>query len=344
MSLLRVKDLQIRYHTEVGQVHAAENVSFDLEKNQTFGLVGESGSGKTTVAKAINGILAENGEITGGSILFDGQDLTDLSKKEIRKIRWEEISMIPQSAMNALDPVYTVGEQMVEVMQVHRDVSKEKALERSKELFELVNLDPNRIDNYPHQFSGGMKQRVMIALSLLLEPSIILADEPTTALDVIVQHQIIRELEKLQEELGFTILLITHDISVVASISDQIGVMYEGRLVEQGPTRKVMREPEHPYTMGLRNAFPSIDKDTQILQSIPGSPSDLIDPVDECRFASRCPFAIEDCLAYHPPPTGNSGHKVECVRSSEAETLRERADNYDTWVSDDIVNINKKHD
>jgi peptide/nickel transport system ATP-binding protein len=255
-----------------------------------------------------------------------------LSEREMRDIRWNEISMIPQTAMNALNPVYTVADQFAEVITHHQDKSKAEAIERGKELFELVDLDPNRIDNYPHQFSGGMLQRVMIAMSLALDPSVILADEPTTALDVIVQDAILNRIEALQDELDFSILLITHDISVVSEMCDEIAVMYGGRVMEKGRTRDIIKEPLHPYTMGLRNAFPSIETDSETLISIPGTPPSLIDPEDECRFAHRCPFAEEECYAGVPAvETYENDHRVECVRSDEAEFLRNESSSHTVW-------------
>jgi len=263
MSLLDINDLSIQYRTQEGPINAVRNVSFSIGENETFGLVGESGCGKSTIAKGILRILPPNGEITNGSVDLNLSnrtvDLATTDMKTLREIRWDEVSMIAQSAMNALDPVYTIGEQIVEAIQIHEDTSTKEARERTRELFEMVGLDPERIDSYPHQLSGGMRQRAMIAMALALEPSLILADEPTTALDVITQDHILEEINELKERLGSSMLIITHDISVVAETCDRVGVMYGGELVEVGPIEEVFVNPEHPYTLGLLNAFPTIE-------------------------------------------------------------------------------------
>ncbi len=332
MSLLEIKDLKTHYHTSEGKVHAVDGVSLSVERGESIGLVGESGSGKTTLAKSINQILADNAEIVDGSIKFEGTELTNLSKKELNKIRWNEIAYIPQSAMNALDPVYTVGEQIVEVIQAHEDKSTREAKKRGRELFGLVGLDRTRIDDYPHQFSGGMKQRAMIALALALDPKLLIADEPTTALDVIIQTEIMQNIKELQDEIDVAMMLVTHDISVVSQTCEKIAVFYGGRIVEKGRKRTIIKEPNHPYTLGLRNAFPNLLEDQQELTSIPGVPPDLINPEQECRFIDRCPFAEEQCQTSHPESEElEPGHSIECYRADEESKLQTEAAKKSTW-------------
>jgi len=333
MTLLEIEDLKTYYRTEDGYVHAVDGVSLTVEENETLGLVGESGSGKTTIAESINGILPDNAEIVEGSVTYDGVDLTDIPDKQLRKYRWNDVSLIPQSAMNAFDPVYTIEEQIVEVIRAHKsDVSKAEAKERARELFEFVDLDPERVGDYPHQFSGGMRQRAAIAMALALDPPIVLADEPTTALDVIIQDQILERIKELQSEIDSSMVMITHDISVVSETCDKIAVVYGGRVVEYADTESVITDPHHPYTLGLRNAFPTIGEGDQELISIPGSPPELVDPDEGCRFADRCPFAEEECFEETPEPRAvEDGHIVECHRADEVEMLQAEASEKETW-------------
>lgn len=336
MALLEIDDLETRYRTENGRdVHAVDGVTINLRDNETLGLVGESGCGKTTLAKSLIKLLPTNGRIANGEVRFKGDDIADYSKKEMRRnIRWKEISMIPQSAMNALDPVHTVGNQIVQAIRTHeKDVSKREARERAKDLFERLGLEPDRIDDYPHQFSGGMAQRGMIALSLAVNPSIILADEPTTALDVVIQDRIMTMIQDLQDEIDSSMILITHDMSVVSESSDRIAVMYGGRVVEIADAETVIDDPRHPYTLGLRNAFPDITKQDQDLISIPGSPPALIEPEEGCKFAPRCPFAVDECWDTTPEPQEfEEGHLVECHRADEKELLQAEASKRETWL------------
>lgn len=337
MVLLDTNEVDIHYETDEGVVEAVDDISFELSEGETMGLVGESGSGKTTTAKSIIRLLAKNGYVADGEINYRGTDVADLSMKELKdQIRWTEVSMIPQNAMNGFDPVYTVGDQIVQVIRRHDpDVSKTEARTQARELFEELGLQPDRVDDYPHQFSGGMAQRAMIALALACQPSLILADEPTTALDVVIQDRILDLLKDIQDEYNNAIILITHDMSVVSETCDTIAVMYAGRIVEKADARTVIKNPRHPYTLGLRNAFPDITEEDQDLISIPGSPPELIDPDEGCRFAPRCPFAEEECWEKTPEPREfEDGHTVECHRADEIEYLQEEAAKRETWWDD----------
>ncbi|HPU78452.1 MAG TPA: ABC transporter ATP-binding protein [Thermosynergistes sp.] len=330
--ILSVKDLKIHYATKRGLLKAVDGVTFSVAKSQNLGLVGESGCGKTTAAKSILRLLPKNASIAGGEILLKGRDLTKLPLEEIRKLRWQEVSMIPQSAMNALDPVYTVGEQIVEAIKAHSHVTHKEAMERVNYLFDLVGINPERINDYPHQFSGGMKQRVTIAMALALNPSLILADEPTTALDVIVQAQILKRIRELQEAIGSSMIMVTHDMSVISETCDHVAVMYAGKVVESGPIKAIFEEACHPYTLGLRNAFPSIFGEAKRLISIPGTPPNLISPPPGCLFRPRCPFAVEICSVQEPAMVEVSlGHRVACHRIDKVDEIREMAAMEETW-------------
>ncbi|MFB6300127.1 MAG: ABC transporter ATP-binding protein [Halobacteriales archaeon] len=330
MTLLEVNDLHVVYEGDP-DIKAVRGVSFTLDEEQNLGLVGESGCGKTTVAKAIMQALPDNGKITQGEIIFDGQDLTELSKSEMRDIQWEKLAMITQSAMNALDPVYTVGNQIREAIQAHRDTSDQEAQSKARELLDIVGIDPDQVDSYPHQLSGGMRQRAIIAMALALDPKLIIADEPTTALDVIVQEQILYRIRELQEEFGSSMLMITHDISVVAETCDKVVVMYGGEVMEAGSAQQVFKDAYHPYTLGLQNAFPSVAGEKKDLISIPGSPPDLANPPVGCPFQSRCPFATADCeqplVEYSP----EEGHRVRCHEPVPFEQIRSESGKKELW-------------
>ena len=310
MALLEVKDLKVHFKIQNGWVKAVDGVTFSIDSGETMGLVGESGCGKTTAAYAITQLLPPNGYIKGGHIYFKGRDLLKLSMRkdgslddynsEVRKIRWTEISMIFQGAMNAFNPVFKVGDQIIEAIQLHEDVDDKAAEKRAKELFEFVGINPDRIENYPHEFSGGMKQRAMIALALALSPSFIIADEPTTALDVITQDRILLEIKKLQQEWNMAMMIITHDVSVVAEVSDKIGVMYAGLMMEVGKATQVFKNTAHPYTAGLLGSFPSIKGPKRRLESIPGFPPDLVNPPSGCPFHPRCRYAQPKCSEKRP--------------------------------------------
>lgn len=300
--ILEVENLKMYYNTKSGYVKATDNVSFVLNEGEAMGLVGESGCGKTTTSMAIIRLLAENAEIISGHIYFKGKDLLALSEEEMNKVRWAGISMIFQAAMNSLNPVYRVGDQIIEAIVTHEpNVTFEEARERVASLYKLVGLDPKRMDNYPHEYSGGMKQRAVIAMSLSCNPDIIIADEPTTALDVIVQDMILKEMSRIQKKLNMSMIYISHDIAVIAEVAEKIGIMYAGKLVELSDSVTIFKKPAHPYTVGLMSSFPSIKGEKKELVTIPGEPPNLLNAPDFCRFAPRCPFATKECWEKEPP-------------------------------------------
>ena len=328
--ILDVDDLAIHYSTRAGAVRAVDGASFAVPEGRIVGLVGESGCGKTTAVRAIMGVLAENGRRAGGRIVFKGQTIDEAAT---RKLLWRDIAYVPQSAMSSLDPVYTVGAQIVEVLTKRGNAGRAAAWARATELFDLVGLSESRLSDYPHQFSGGMRQRAAIAMALALRPSLLLADEPVTALDVIVQRQILDMLRDLQQRLRLSMVLVTHDISVVAYLCDDVVVMYAGQVIESGPVREVLARPRHPYTMGLRNAFPDLMSDALELVPISGSPPDLSDPPPGCRFAPRCPFALAACTTGSVLLARNDtlNHVSACLRDGEADQLRIAALDPATW-------------
>lgn len=330
--VLEVRDLSVEYRTGRGPVRAVDGVSFSVPKGAILGLVGESGCGKTTVARSITGVLHQSARIVGGSLLLHGKDLVSGPPQAWLDARWRDISFVPQSAMNSLDPVYRIGSQIEEVL-IHRGgQGRAQARARAAELFEMVGLNPGRLEEYPHQFSGGMRQRVAIALALALNPSLVIADEPVTALDVIVQRQILDVIRDLQRRLSLSMILVTHDISVVAYLCDQVVVMYAGRIVEGGSTRDVLERPRHPYTMGLTNAFPDLESAAHELVPIEGSPPDLSQPLTGCRFEPRCPFSLPVCATTEPPmEAGEDGARSSCHRHADAEQLRLDARDIATW-------------
>ena len=331
--MLAVENLSVTYEVAGDEVSALQNVSFDVSRNENVGIVGESGCGKTTLIRALLRLLPRNGNVTAGTVRFNGRDLLTVTAAEMRKVRWKHISYVTQAAMNALNPVLSVKRQMTEAIMIHDpEANRNTAIETAGRLFELVGLNPDRLSHYPHQFSGGMKQRAVIAMALALNPDIIVADEPTTALDVIVQAQILEKLLALQQETKNSLILVTHDMSVVAQICVRVIVMYGGRIVENGPVGRIFHAPYHPYTMGLRNAFPSIVGPKQPLVSIPGVPPSLRDKTPGCIFARRCPFAIDECREAIPPLRQvASDHSVACHRADIAGQMRERAADRATW-------------
>ncbi|HEV7264578.1 MAG TPA: ABC transporter ATP-binding protein [Falsiroseomonas sp.] len=330
--LLDIRDLTVTYRTPQGPVRAVDAASFAVPRGEMVGLVGESGCGKTTVARAVMGVVPRSAEILGGPVLFEGRDLIHLSERDRRALRWREMAFIPQTAMSALDPVYRVGRQIEEVLVERGGRSRAAARARAAELFGLVGIDVRRLDDYPHQFSGGMKQRASIAIALALEPKLVLADEPVTALDVIVQRQVLDVLKALQARMHLSVVLVTHDISVVAYACDRVVVMYAGRVVETGRVAEVLERPRHPYTMGLTNAFPDLESAAGELVPIEGSPPSLLDPPPGCRFAPRCPFSQPRCTASEPPLlTDGEDHAAACWRAEEAPALRLQAAEAATW-------------
>ncbi len=294
--VLEVINLSMHYTTRRGPVHAVDDVSFDVARGESLGLVGESGCGKTSIAISLLKLLPSNGEIIGGHINLNGTDLVPLSESQMRRFRWRRISMVFQSAMNALNPVYTVEEQILEAMEQHMGHLSDAEMDRGvDDLFELVGLDPALKGQYPHQYSGGMRQRAVIAMALSCDPDIIIADEPTTALDVIVQDALLKRIREIQERFNMSMIYISHDVAVIAEVSDRVGVMYAGRMAELAATETIYHDPVHPYTMGLMSAFPSIVGEKKELVTLPGEPPDLLKPPTGCRYHPRCPYATEVC-------------------------------------------------
>ncbi|MFX1261004.1 MAG: ABC transporter ATP-binding protein [Promethearchaeota archaeon] len=300
MPVLELRDLTTHYYLGGKPVRAVENVSLEIDRQETLGLAGESGCGKTTTAYSILRILPENGKIVGGQILLDGDDLIEKTAEEMRRIRWRSASIVFQYAMNAFNPVLRIGAQIIEVMREKTEVSEEEASDKVKALFDEVGLEPKRVMDYPHEFSGGMLQRAIIAQALACDPKLIIADEPVTALDVVVQNKILDLLRKLQKKYDLAVLFITHDLSVVAENCTNTGIMYAGNIVELGTTKAVFKESLHPYTYKLIGAFPSIKGPKRHLEFIPGSPPNLLYPPPGCKFHPRCPYAQDICKAEFP--------------------------------------------
>ena len=311
--VLKVIDLSLRYQTRQGPVQAVRGVSFDLAPGRSLGLVGESGCGKTSVANCLMRLLPDNARLTAGQVLLDGVDLLALSDEAMRRCRWSRIAMVFQAAMNSLDPVYKVGQQVIEAIEAHEvETTVDAARERVARLFRMVGLDPRLMERYPHEFSGGMRQRAVIAMALACDPAVIIADEPTTALDVIVQDRILRELKEVQQELRMAMIYISHDIGVVAEVTDRMGVMYAGNLVELGDTDDVFGAPLHPYTAALLSSFPSVRGEKLPLTALPGEPPNLIDPPPGCPFHPRCAYADDECRREYPPQVSRGTQWAAC--------------------------------
>ena len=315
MALLSVENLVTRYSTEMGDVKAVDDISFKVRQGEIFGLAGESGCGKSTAMLSVINLLPSNGRIVSGSIKFHEYDLAKIGKEALRdEIWWNRVSIVFQAAMNALNPVISVGDQIIEAIQAHKEVSEAEAWEEVKELYRLVGLDPGRGKSYPHEYSGGMKQRAIIAMSLACSPDLIIADEPTTALDVIMQDQIIQEIVALQDRLDMAMIYISHDISVIAETCGKTGVMYAGKIVEYADTDSLFYDTLHPYTKALLSSYPSIKGKVKRLNPIPGEPPNLLDPPVGCRFYPRCPEKEGMCENQEPEFLEvKKGHFVACL-------------------------------
>ena len=317
--VLEVKNLKLYYYTSKGVVKAVDDITFDLREGETLGLVGESGCGKTTTGTALLHMPTSPWRIPGGEILLDGKDIVPLHEGEIRKnVRWEKISMVFQGAMNCLTPVYTIGKQMLETLNEHKEMDRAQAQERIEKYVSYVGLSKEVLKRYPHELSGGMKQRIVIATALFLEPRVVICDEPTTALDVVVQAQIINLLKDLKEKLKLSFIFITHDLATEAEVSDRIVVMYAGKIAEIGTNEQIYGEDNsksHPYTQRLLKATPRLHEDVDELSFIPGTPPDLLDPPKGCRFHLRCPEVMDRCKVEEPPLKEiDKDHQVACWR------------------------------
>lgn len=298
--LLELRDLYVEYLTPRGAVGAVDGVSFAIAPGEVFGLAGESGCGKSTIAHSILRVLRPPAVITGGQILFRGQDVLEMDADALQSFRWRDVSMVFQSALNALNPVTQVKDQIADVIVHHERIAKSAAYERAATLLETVGIERSRMNAYPHELSGGMRQRVVIAIALALKPPLMIMDEPTTALDVVVQKDILQQIERLKQELGFSILFITHDLSLMVEFSDRIGIMYAGKLVELAPARQILDQSLNPYTQGLLSSFPPLVGEKTKLTGIPGAPPDLAAPPSGCRFHPRCPRAVARCREVAP--------------------------------------------
>jgi peptide/nickel transport system ATP-binding protein len=324
LALLEVRDLRTSFNTEDGVVKAVDGVSFSVEKGQTLGIVGESGCGKSVTCLTIMGLNAKRNTISSGEALWKGKNLLAAGARELREIRGDEMSMIFQDPMTSLNPVHSIGKQLIEAVQLHRDVTQRVARARALELLKAVGIPraEQRIDDYPHQFSGGMRQRVMIAMALINDPDLLIADEPTTALDVTTQAQILTLMKRLQEDFGSAIIFITHDLGVVAETADDVLVMYAAKIVEQANVNDLFQRPQHPYTWGLMGSLPRLDADVERLTQIPGQPPSLLRPPRGCRFHPRCPYVMDVCRTKVPelvPTTHDPEHLQACHLAEETK-------------------------
>lgn len=312
--LLELKNVKTSFYTHLGEVQAVRGVSYHLEKGEALGIVGESGSGKSVTSMSVMGLLQHPGKVKDGEILFKGENLLDKNKSQMMSIRGNEIAMIFQDPMTSLNPVYTVGDQISEAIRIHQKVSKKEAREKAIEMLELVGIPSpkDRIDNYPHEFSGGMRQRAMIAIALSCKPDLLIADEPTTALDVTIQAQILKLMKDLKEKINTSIILITHDLGVVADVCSRVIVMYGGLIMEEGTVEEIFYRPKHPYTMGLLKSIPKLVEEERLVP-IDGTPPDLLKPPVGCPFAARCDYAMNICLEQMPDYYSSSpGHRSMC--------------------------------
>lgn len=326
MSLLEIKDLTIHYLTDDATVRAVNGIDLKIEEGTTLGLVGETGAGKTTTALGILNLIPDPpGKVIGGEILYKGKNVLEMKDDEIRAIRGNEISMIFQDPMTALNPIMRIGDQIAEVIELHNKCSKVDAMKRSLEMLEMVGIRPERSVDYPHQLSGGMKQRVVIAMALACNPSLLIADEPTTALDVTIQAQVLRMINDLKEKLNTSVLLITHDLGIIAECCQEVAVMYAGEIVEYGSLRDVFQAPAHPYTLGLFDSIPSLKRKERRLRPISGMMPDPADLPEGCYFSPRCPFVTEECKKQHPDAVEfSAGHQVRCLHCREVAQARKK--------------------
>ncbi|WP_191567571.1 ABC transporter ATP-binding protein [Metabacillus idriensis] len=317
-TVLSVENLSTYFKTDKGIAKAVENVSFTIDEGEMLGLIGESGCGKTTVAQSILRLIEYPGKVISGSVLLNGKDLLRASESELYSLRWKEISVIPQSAMNALNPIFTVGDQIMESILLHEDVNRREALDRTKTLLELVGIDGERWKSYPHEFSGGMKQRVAIAMALACNPKLVISDESTTGLDVLTQAQVIALIKDLQKKMNLSVILISHDLPMVTAICDKIAIMYAGRIVEWATTKDILKNARHPYSQALLNATPDLSEPEKEVVSIPGSVPNLVNFPNSCRFHTRCPYAFEKCRKENPElKEVKPGHFTACFLEEE---------------------------
>jgi peptide/nickel transport system ATP-binding protein len=320
--ILEVEDLCVDYASSAGTAKAVDQVSFELSEREFLAVVGESGCGKSTLLFAIARLLTPPAEVSGGRVLFSGQNMVAMSDKALRALRWRDLSVVMQSAMNALNPVSSIGAQFSDAMKAHGESDPNKVRARSREVLSMVGIDPVHLASYAHQLSGGMRQRAMIAMALLFSPELILMDEPTSALDVVAQRSLMVQIKQLQAELGFAIIFVTHDMSLVAHFSDRVAVMYAGQVVETRPTRALFDDPLHPYTRGLLDSFPSVYGPKLLVEGIPGSPPDLTRLPPGCNFSPRCPKAMPRCTATAPAQYEVEDALVRCVLYDDATAAR----------------------
>jgi peptide/nickel transport system ATP-binding protein len=311
--LLEVRDLSVDYVTDAGDVRAVDQVDLNVQAGEFLGIVGESGCGKSTLLFAVAQLLSPPAEISGGSVVFKGRDMVRLTDNELRHVRWRDYSVVMQSAMNALNPMMSIEAQFRDTVQAHAKLSAEAIRERSAEVLRLVGIDTVHLRSYPHQLSGGMRQRAMIAMALLFTPELVIMDEPTSALDVVAQRSLMSQIKELQKRLGFAVIFVTHDMSLVRHYSDRLMVMYAGQIAEMGDTRALFERPLHPYSKGLLDAFPSIRGPRRAITGIPGSPPDLARPPAGCRFHPRCPEVMPQCVRRDPDLYEVAGEQVRCL-------------------------------
>jgi peptide/nickel transport system ATP-binding protein len=323
--MLEVSGLTVDYATAKDPVRAVDDVSFDVQAGEFVGIVGESGCGKSTLLFAVAQLLSPPAAVTAGSVMFRGQDLVALTGRRLNAIRWQNLSVVMQSAMNALNPVMSVGAQFADALRAHGTTSRRAVADRSAEVMRLVGIDPVHLRSYPHQLSGGMRQRAMIAMALLFTPDLVIMDEPTSALDVVAQRSLMTQIKELQREIGFAVIFVTHDMSLVSHYSDRLMVMYAGQVAEAGPTRRIFDNPLHPYSRGLLEAFPSITGAKVPLQGIPGAPPDLSIIPNGCRFAPRCPSKLPECETTAPALLDREGVSVRCLLYDTAAGAAPRA-------------------